>query len=37
MKVAEKIEKRINKMPDGTTFKYKELAIAGDDMLRLIR
>lgn len=28
MKVAEKIEKQIEKMQDGTTFKYQELAIA---------
>jgi hypothetical protein len=28
MKVAEKIEKEIDKMQDGTTFKYQELAIA---------
>ena len=28
MKVAEKIEKRIEKMQDGTTFKYQELTIA---------
>lgn len=33
MKVAEKIEKRINKMPDGTTFKYQELAIARDEYM----
>ncbi|HEY5408148.1 MAG TPA: DUF6088 family protein [Ginsengibacter sp.] len=31
MKVAEKIETRINKMPDGTTFKYQGLAIAQDE------
>jgi hypothetical protein len=31
MKVAEKIEKQIEKMQDGTTFKYQELAIAPDE------
>lgn len=31
MKVAEKIESRINKMQDGTTFKYQRLAIAPDE------
>lgn len=31
MKVAEKIESRINKMQDGTTFKYQGLAIAPDE------
>lgn len=31
MKVAEKIETKINKMPDGTTFKYQELTIARDE------
>lgn len=31
MKVAEKIEKEIDKMPDGTTFKYKELSLASDE------
>ena len=31
MKVAEKIETRINKMVDGTTFKYQGLAIAPDE------
>ena len=31
MKVAEKIETRINKMQDGTTFKYQQLAIAPDE------
>jgi hypothetical protein len=31
MKVAEKIETRINKMGDGTTFKYQGLAIAPDE------
>ena len=31
MKVAEKIEKQIIKMPEGSTFKYQELAIAPDE------
>ena len=31
MKVIEKVETSINKMPDGTTFKYKGLAIAPDE------
>lgn len=31
MKVAEKIETRINKMPDGNIFKYQGLAIAPDE------
>jgi len=31
MKVAEKIEKQIEKMQDGTTFKYQELAIAPEE------
>ena len=31
MKVAEKIEKRIKRMPDGTTFKYQQLSIAADE------
>ena len=31
MKVAKKIETRINKMQDGTTFKYQGLAIAPDE------
>lgn len=31
MKVAEKIEKRIKRMPDGTTFKYQQLNIAADE------
>lgn len=31
MKVAEKIEKQIEKMEEGTTFKYQELAIAPDE------
>ena len=31
MKVAEKIEKKIEKMQDGTTFKYQELAIAPEE------
>lgn len=31
MKVAEKIETRINKMQDGTIFKYQELAIAQEE------
>jgi predicted transcriptional regulator of viral defense system len=28
MKVAEKVERKINRMPDGTTFKYQQLGIA---------
>lgn len=31
MKVAEKIEKKIEKMQDGTTFKYQQLAIAPEE------
>ncbi len=31
MKVAEKIEKQITKMPEGATFKYQELAITPDE------
>lgn len=31
MKVAQKIEKEIDKLKDGTTFKYQELAIAADE------
>ena len=31
MKVAEKIEKKIDKMQDGTTFRYQELAIAPEE------
>jgi hypothetical protein len=31
MKVAEKIEKQLNKMTDGTTFRYQELAIAPEE------